>query len=107
MDIDWDYAGNGGNPEQDKINLVIFAKEIRDEFDKHDFITSYFVTVDPDRISEGLNVRGLSNHAHFLSLYTYEYHGQWDQQVLPSAPLYGPESTVVRKFYKSCNNMYT
>lgn len=95
MDLNWQFPGDRGGTDKDKSNVVLLVKELREAFDKHGLILSVSVSCMPWRIELGYDGKGLSDHAHFLNILSYEYHGWWDSRVGPSTPLFANDGLSI------------
>ncbi len=98
IDIDWEYPGYAahGGTDADKVNYVVFMKEIKDS------IMAYGETRSPQRtygitaalpcgtsiLEKGIDVAALVEILDEFNLMTYDFHGAFEIKVDHNSPLY-------------------
>ncbi|CAL4170495.1 unnamed protein product, partial [Meganyctiphanes norvegica] len=90
LDLDWQFPAEvyrGGAPE-DKENFVILVKELRQEFDKHDWLLTTSVTSKESISNDAYNVKELANYLEYIHVLAYDFHGKWDGRTGHNAQLY-------------------
>ncbi|XP_040573319.1 probable chitinase 10 [Lepeophtheirus salmonis] len=91
LDIDWEYPEN----EDDKAAFVNLIKELRLAFEgehksakKPKLLLTAAVPANYKAISAGYDVPELSKYLDFLNVMTYDFHGQWENEVGHNSPLF-------------------
>ncbi|KAL0132938.1 hypothetical protein PUN28_000582 [Cardiocondyla obscurior] len=93
LDLDWEYpvcwqVDCNKGPESDKQNFADFVKELSDEFKPRGLLLSAAVSPSKRVIDAGYDVPVLSKYLDWISVMTYDFHGQWDKKTGHVAPLY-------------------
>lgn len=99
IDVDWEYPGwseLGGRP-QDKENFVSFVHELRAAIDaeasrtgKSRLLLTLAVAAGYDKIDTGYNIPQLVDYVDYVSVMTYDLHGQWETKTGAASGLYPP-----------------
>lgn len=94
LDLDWEYpvcwqVDCNKGPESDKQSFAEFVKELSDEFKPRGLLLSAAVSPSKRVIDAGYDVPVLSKYLDWISVMTYDFHGQWDKKTGHVAPLYG------------------
>jgi chitinase len=95
LDLDWEYPTcwqvdcNAG-PTSDKDGFTALIKELREAMDEEDknLLLTAAVSPSSDVIQKAYNIPELSKYLNYISVMTYDYHGQWDKQTGHVAPIY-------------------
>ena len=95
LDLDWEYPTcwqvdcNAG-PSSDKDGFTALIKELREAMDEEDkdLLLTAAVSPSSDVIQKAYNIPELSKYLNYLSVMTYDYHGQWDKQTGHVSPIY-------------------
>ena len=88
FDVDWEYPNQrGGNPI-DVQNYVTLLKELREEFDKHDYILSVAVSAAENLASKSYDISQMAQYPHLINLMVYDLNGPWNSFAAINAPLY-------------------
>nr|ARN16747.1 chitinase 9 [Tetranychus cinnabarinus] len=90
LDLDWEYPGvsvRGGRPS-DKDNLAELFKELRMEFDKHNYILSAVVPAAEYQINSGYDVPRISRYLHQIHVMTFHLRGDWSGHADVHSPIY-------------------
>ncbi|KAL6266443.1 hypothetical protein P5V15_003293 [Pogonomyrmex californicus] len=93
LDLDWEYpvcwqVDCNKGPESDKESFAELVKELSDEFKPRGLLLSAAVSPSKRVIDAGYNVPVLSKYLDWISVMTYDFHGQWDKKTGHVAPLY-------------------
>nr|APA05227.1 chitinase [Tetranychus cinnabarinus] len=94
LDLDWQYPGSTehqGN-YKDKENFAKLIKELRTEFDKHNYILSSTVPITSSRIQDGYKIAELARDLDHFHVLTYNLRGVRSPFVDVHSPLF-PRST--------------
>jgi len=94
LDLDWEYpvcwqVDCNKGPKSDKEGFSQLVKELSDEFKPKGLLLSAAVSPSKRVIDAGYDVPVLSKYLDWISVMTYDYHGQWDKKTGHVAPLYG------------------
>ena len=99
IDLDWEYPAwedLGGRP-QDKENFVLFVHELRAAIDaeasrsgKARLLLTLAVAAGNDKIDTGYNIPELVDYVDYVSVMTYDLHGQWETKTGASSGMYPP-----------------
>jgi chitinase len=63
-------------------------QELREEFDKFGWLLTAPLGVIPDTIEHSFDIPAISKYLDYMFALCYSYHGHWDSQTGPDAPLY-------------------
>ncbi|XP_018313223.1 probable chitinase 3 [Mycetomoellerius zeteki] len=93
LDLDWEYpvcwqVDCNKGPESDKQSFAELIKELNDEFKPRGLLLSAAVSPSKRVIDAGYDVPILSKYLDWISVMTYDFHGQWDKKTGHVAPLY-------------------
>lgn len=75
-------------PASDKESFTAFVKELSAVFKPKGLLLSSAVSPSKRVISAGYDVPELSKYLDWISVMTYDFHGQWDKKTGHVAPLY-------------------
>ena len=111
VDIDWEYPGwedLGGRP-QDKENFVSFVQELRTAIDneanqsgKERLLLTLAVAAGYDKIDKAYDIPRIRDYVDYVSVMTYDLHGQWEMKTGAASGLYPPanyEPGTVDEYY--------
>nr|AUF41628.1 chitinase 4 [Rhynchophorus ferrugineus] len=93
LDLDWEYPKcwqvdcNKG-PVTDKPAFADFVRELHEAFEPKGWLLSAAVSPSKRVIDAGYDVPALSKYLSWISVMTYDYHGQWDKVTGHVAPMY-------------------
>lgn len=65
-------------------------QELREEFDQFGLLLTAPLGVIPDTIEHSYDIPTISKYLDYMFAMCYAYHGHWDTQTGPNAPLYPP-----------------
>lgn len=93
LDLDWEYpvcwqVDCTKGPESDKEGFSQLVKELSNEFKAKGLLLSAAVSPSKKVIDAGYDVPVLSKYLDWISVMTYDFHGQWDKKTGHVAPLY-------------------
>jgi GH18 family chitinase len=63
-------------------------QELREEFDKFGWLLTAPLGVIPDTIEHSYDIPAISKYLDYMFALCYAYHGHWETQAGPDAPLY-------------------
>ncbi|KAJ8878485.1 hypothetical protein PR048_019063, partial [Dryococelus australis] len=101
LDLDWEYpkcwqVDCKKGPDSDKPAFAAFVKELKEAFQPKGLLLSSAVSPSRSVINAGYDVPVLSKYLDWISVMTYDFHGQWDKQTGHVAPMYPhPDDTDV------------
>lgn len=111
IDLDWEYPGwedLGGRP-QDKENFVSLVQELRAAIDseakrtgKERLLLTLAVAAGYDKIDKAYDIPRIRDYVDYVSVMTYDLHGQWEMKTGAASGLYPPtnyESGSVDEYY--------
>ncbi|KAE8573974.1 Putative chitinase [Halyomorpha halys] len=93
LDLDWEYPKcwqtncNQGK-DSDKEAFAMWVKELKTEFNKHGLLLSAAVSPSKTIIDVGYDLPVMAQYLDWISVMTYDYHGQWDKKTGHVAPMY-------------------
>lgn len=93
LDLDWEYpkcwqVNCDAGPDSDKESFASFVRELHQAFKPHGLLLSAAVSPSKQVINAGYDVKALAESLDWISVMTYDYHGQWDKKTGHVAPLY-------------------
>ncbi|XP_026742791.1 probable chitinase 10 isoform X2 [Trichoplusia ni] len=97
LDLDWEYpkcwqVNCEKGPSSDKQGFASLVKELRATFKPRGLLLSAAVSGSKRVIDAGYDVPTLSKNLDWISLMTYDYHGQWDKKTGHVSPMYASDS---------------
>jgi len=91
LDIDWEYPRG----PDDRASFVSLIKELRLAFegeakstDNDKLLLTAAVPASFEAIAAGYDVEELSKYLDYINIMTYDFHGQWEEQVGHNSPLF-------------------
>ncbi|XP_043594466.1 probable chitinase 10 isoform X2 [Bombus pyrosoma] len=93
LDLDWEYpvcwqVDCKKGPATDKEGFASLVKELSEQFKPRSLLLSAAVSPSKRVIDTGYDVPSLAKYLDWISVMTYDYHGQWDKKTGHVAPLY-------------------
>nr|XP_031849252.1 probable chitinase 10 [Nomia melanderi] len=93
LDLDWEYpvcwqVDCRKGPASDKEGFASLVRELSEAFRPKGLLLSAAVSPSKRVIDEGYDVPTLAKYMDWISVMTYDYHGQWDKKTGHVAPLY-------------------
>lgn len=103
LDLDWEYpvcwqteCNKGFADEQDA--FTAWVRELSAVFKPKGLLLSTAVSPSQQIIDKGYDVAEISKYFDWISVMTYDYHGQWDKKTGHVAPLYYHPDDAVANF---------
>ncbi|KAF9410960.1 hypothetical protein HW555_010092 [Spodoptera exigua] len=96
LNLDWEYpkcwqVNCEKGPSSDKQGFANLVKELRAAFRPRGLTLSAAVSASKRVIDAAYDVATLSKNLDWISLMTYDYHGQWDKKTGHLSPMYASE----------------
>ncbi|KAG0722877.1 putative chitinase 2 [Chionoecetes opilio] len=88
LDLAWAYPTQNGGAWEDKENLVILLKEMREALNPDGMVLTLSMPPNEAIVNQGYDIPGIVEHVDFVSVTTYNYHGSWDHYTHHHAGLY-------------------
>jgi hypothetical protein len=82
------YSGYSISLSHSDHNTEYWLQDLREEFDKYDFLLTAPLGMMPDTIERSYDIPGVSKYLDYMFALCYAYYGHWDSQTGPNAPLY-------------------
>lgn len=93
LDLDWEYpkcwqVDCSKGPESDKHAFTLWVEELSVALKAKNLLLTAAVSPSKAVIEEAYEVQALSNAMDYISVMTYDYHGQWDKKTGHVAPMF-------------------
>ena len=93
LDLDWEYpkcwqVDCKKGPASDKVGFANWVQELAAAFKPEGLILSSAMSPSAKVCDEAYDIPRLNRHFDFVSVMTYDYHGQWDKKTGHVAPIY-------------------
>ncbi|CAH4032079.1 unnamed protein product [Pieris brassicae] len=103
LDLDWEYpkcwqVECEKGPSSDKQGFAELVKELRVAFVRKGLLLSAAVSASKRVIDYAYDVPTLAKNLDWISLMTYDYHGQWDKKTGHVAPMYASDDDEDKTF---------
>ena len=96
LDLDWEYpkcwqVDCSAGPSSDKQNFAAWIKELHQALRPKGLLLTAAVSPSNKVMDEGYDIPALDRYLDYVSVMTYDYHGQWDKQTGHVAPMFQHE----------------
>jgi len=93
LDLDWEYpkcwqVDCGKGPESDKKAFADWVQELSEAFKPRGLLLTAAVSPSNKVMDAGYDIPRLNKYFDYISIMTYDYHGQWDKKTGHVAPMY-------------------
>ncbi|XP_032672455.1 probable chitinase 2 [Odontomachus brunneus] len=95
LDFVWMYPGSGGTGLNDKENFVSLLKELHEAYKTPGLSLTVAISAMKETINLGYNIAEISKNVDYIHVMSFDYHGSWNQKVLPHAPLQAKDGLSV------------
>lgn len=89
-DLDWEFPKT-----EDRANFSMLVKEMSAAFKEKGLLLTAAIGSGPDIIQQSYEIDVISKHLDYLHVMCYDYHGKWDKNIGPNAPLKTDDSLSV------------
>ncbi|XP_046838481.1 probable chitinase 2 [Vespa crabro] len=93
IDLDWEFPSQGDGKPEDKQNFLLLVKDLKQGLP--DFIVTSAISPNKKIIDEGYDIPEISKYLDYIHIMAYDYHGSWDTEIFPNAPLYSQDNASV------------
>ncbi|XP_014602332.1 PREDICTED: probable chitinase 3 [Polistes canadensis] len=103
LDLDWEYpvcwqVDCNKGPKSDKESFALLVQHLSKVFKPKGLLLSAAVSPSKRVVDAGYDVISLAKYLDWISVMTYDYHGQWDKKTGHVAPLYALPNDWERTF---------
>ena len=96
LDLDWEYpkcwqVDCSAGPATDKENFAKWIQELHNALKPKGLLLTAAVSPSNKVMDEGYDIPALDRYLDYVSVMTYDYHGQWDKQTGHVAPMFQHE----------------
>ncbi|KAF5293050.1 hypothetical protein FQR65_LT11042 [Abscondita terminalis] len=101
IDLDWEYPTRREGRPEDKNNVSLLLKEMREEFDKHGYILTMAVVSGVFNVESMYEVSSLSRYLDYILVMAYDMHSSTDNRTGENSPLRSNDTVNVEYGVKS------
>ena len=93
LDLDWEYpvcwqVDCSAGPATDKANFAAWVRELSTALSPKGLLLTAAVSPSNKVMDAGYDIPALDRYLDYISVMTYDYHGQWDKQTGHVAPMF-------------------
>ncbi|XP_045213738.2 acidic mammalian chitinase-like [Mercenaria mercenaria] len=107
IDIDWEFPNERGSEIEDKANFIKLLEILHNAFvnepnlgNKDRLLLTAPVAPTEERITNSYDIPGLIKYLDWIGLITYDYHGEWENNVNVHNALYSDKDASVDRSVK-------
>lgn len=91
-DLDWEFPNRDDEHPEDRTNFSMLVKEMSAAFKEKGLLLTAAIGAEPKIIEDSYEIDVISKHLDYLHVMCFDYHGPWDDNMGPNAPLHSHDS---------------